>query len=387
MYKLISTFPQARGELVDFHFKSEFDNYLSAIQSASGQTLFVSATNTEDMKSAIRRLILVSDLIVFNVQSYTGPGKICFFPIPDNTRSPVLGLMSVLDPELKKERPPKPVEVAYLLSTLGSRSLQTGSPEGILGIEWSPEARGWQQSQFTRTSEPYRNRKGQKCHIASGLAHVEIPTEDRLLEETKSLLCNGQAVFAPFVRLTECSPFIDEGVLKAGLFSAVLTVQDSLIRNQTGILHPLTQLEIPYFEQVPLSLLAKILEDEGESLTAFRRHIDRAMVDIENSTEPVEAARIIERFKRDLLEDELDRVRQVLGKISRMKALTRIGAYVCTAALSIGGIMGLELPGIVVGAGGIAAVTLDKLYKNYEEKRNVRHSAMHFIWSIESKIG
>jgi len=70
-----------------------------------------------------------------------------------------------------------------------------------------------------------------------------------------------------------------------------------------------------------------------------------------------------------------------------MNALTRIGAYVGTAVLSIGGIMGLGLPEIVVGAGGIATVTLAELYKNYEEKRNVRHSPMHFVWRIESKIG
>jgi len=85
MYKLISTFPQARGELVDFYFKSEFENYLSAIQSVSGQTLFLSATNADQIKLAIRRLILISDLIVFNVHSYIGSGKICFFPIPDKT--------------------------------------------------------------------------------------------------------------------------------------------------------------------------------------------------------------------------------------------------------------------------------------------------------------
>ena len=96
MYKLISSFPKAHGELVDFHFKSEFENYLSAIQSVSGQTLFVSASNADEIMSAIRRLILVSDLIVFNVHSYIGTGKICFFPIPDTTRSPVLGMMPVL---------------------------------------------------------------------------------------------------------------------------------------------------------------------------------------------------------------------------------------------------------------------------------------------------
>ncbi|MCP4748099.1 MAG: hypothetical protein GY874_18480 [Desulfobacteraceae bacterium] len=387
MYKLIASFPRTRGELVDFHFKSEFENYLSAIQDTTGQPLLVIATNADQMRASIRRLILLSDMLLFNTQSYAGSGKISFFPIPDKTKSPVLKIMPVLDPVSKKYRSPKPVEVGSLLSLLGSRSLQTGRPEGILGIEWTPGTSGWQQSHFTRTSEPYKNEKGQKCHIASGLTHIEIPTEDTLLEETKTFLRKGQVVFAPFIRTTRDASFIDEGVLKAGLFSGVLTVQDSAIHNQTGILHPLTDLEIPYLEQVPLSLLAKVLEDEGESLVSFRKFINRALVDIENLSEPAEAQHIITRLKRDLLEDELDRVRQILDRVSRMKAMTRIGVYVGTAALSIAGLKGLSLPGIVIGAGTIATVTLSELYKNYEEKRKVRHSPMHFVWRIESKIG
>jgi hypothetical protein len=31
MFSLVSSFPPAKGELIDFHFKSEFENYLSAI--------------------------------------------------------------------------------------------------------------------------------------------------------------------------------------------------------------------------------------------------------------------------------------------------------------------------------------------------------------------
>lgn len=387
MYKLIASFPKARGELVDFHFKSEFENYLSAIQSTAGRSLFVTANDTDQMRAAIRRLVLLSDMIVFNTHSYTGSGKISFFPIPDRTRSPVLGLMPVLDPVSKKHRPPKPVEVGSLLSLLGTRSLQTGSPEGILGIEWSAGTPGWQQSNFTRTTEPYKNDKGQKCHIASGLTHIQIPREDTLLDEAKSLLSEGQVVFAPFIRTKRDSSSVDEGVLKAGLFGGVLTVQNSEILNETGILHPLTELTIPYLEKVPLPLLSKVLEDEGESLKKFRMHMNRALEDIEDSTEPDDAKRIIKRFKRDILEDELDRVRQVLGKVSRMNSMIRIGAYVGTAALSIAGILGLNLPGIVFGASGIATLTLAELYKNYEEKRGVLNSPMHFVWRIESKNG
>lgn len=358
MFQLIRSFPDAQGELVDFHIKSEFENYLSAIEQTAGRTLFVTAQDAHQIQTLIRQLVLISDTIVFNVASYSGAGKISFFPIPDKLRSPVLGLNSVLDAKSKRERPPTPAEMAYVLSVLGSRSLDSGNPEGILGIEWTPGTPGWQQSRFTRTSEPFRNKSGQKCHIASGLSHIEIPDGDDLFEEMKALFNNGDVVFAPYVRTSVEAPFIDEGVLKAGLFGGTLAIQDLKIRTQTGNLHPMTSLKIPYLEGVPLPVLSKILKDEGESLDSFRKQLGRAMEDMEIATDPRESQQIATRFKREILEDELERVRQSLERVAKMNTLARIGVYVGTTTLVVAGILGLGLPKIVVGASGVASVTL-----------------------------
>lgn len=385
MFQLIKSFPEARGELVDFHIKSEFENYLSAIEHTSGQTLYITAQNAHQLKTAIRPLVLLSDTVVFNVTSYIGTGKISFFPIRDSLRSPVLGLNSVLDANSKRARPPKPVEMAYVLSVLGSRALDSGKPEGILGIEWIPGTPGWQQSDFTRTSEQFTNKSRQKCHIVAGLSHVEIPDGDDLLDDMKALLNNGSAVFAPYVRTSAKAPFVDEAVLKAGLFGGILAIQDAEVRIQTGNLHPMTRLEIPYLEDVPLAVLSEILKDEGESLGSFRKQLWRAIEDMRIAKDPSEAQRVATRFKREILEDELERVRQSLERVAKMNAVARIGAYVGTATLVVGGILGLGVPSVMVGASGVATVTLAALYKNYLEKRQLQRSPMHLVWRLKSK--
>lgn len=385
MFELIDPFPQVRGELVDFYIKSEFENYLLAIEQTSGQTLYVTAQNAYQIKTLIRQLVLLSDTVVFNVTSYIGTGKISFFPIRDSLRSPVLGLNSVLDAKSKRERPPTPAEMAYVLSVLGSRALDLGKPEGILGIEWAPGTPGWKQSHFTRTSEPLTNKNRQKCHITSGLSHVEIPDGDDLLDDMKAFLNNGDAVFAPYVRTSTEAPFVDEAVLKAGLFGGILVIQDSEVRTQTGNLHPMARLEIPYLEGVPLPVLSKILKDESESLSSFRKQLGRAMEDMEIATDPREAQQVVTKFRREILEDELDRVQQSLERVAKMNALARIGAYVGSTTLVVGGILGLGLPNIIVGASGLATVTLAAMYKNYLEKRQLRRSPMHLVWRLESK--
>jgi len=123
----------------------------------------------------------------------------------------------------------------------------------------------WEQSTFTRTSQEYVNDKGEACHIAVGLGHVKV--NDDLLDEAKDLLLRGHAVFAPFVRTSAGPTGIDEGLLKAGLFDAAVAVQGGDIWSD-GAIHPLSEIEIPYLEDVPLPLLSKIVEDEGESLRA-----------------------------------------------------------------------------------------------------------------------
>lgn len=382
LFDLVDSFPRANTELMDFHFKSTVDDYLDALASTPGRKALVLAEDPEQASRALRRLLLVADLVIFNCASYAISPKISFFPIPDEATSPVLGMISVVDPENRRPRPPRPVEVAYVSAVLAQKALHSSAKVRLLGIHWDGTQQGWERSDFTRTSEPYRNDRGDPCHIAGGWVHVQWPAGDTLLEEARPLLTSGRALFAPFVQTTPGLTAVDEPVLKGSLLDATFATPTGRIRTASGSVHPITEIELPFLENVPLPVLGSILEDERESIAAFRRQLDRLIENLEASADPGEAARYLRQSKRSL-EDEIRRVRERYEQICRMNALTRIGAYVGTGALSVAALLGLDPPSAVCGASGIATATAAELYRNYEEKRALRSSPMYFAWKLQ----
>ncbi|MEO8381689.1 MAG: hypothetical protein ABI779_18655 [Acidobacteriota bacterium] len=382
LFGLLDSFPPARVELFDFHFKSCVEDYVAAIQRTPGRKVLIKADRHLDVASSLRKLLLMTDVMVISSADATARSGLSFFPVSDKIRSPVLGLQAVMD-EGRKYRPPSPAEVAYLTFLLVELAKERNTPASILGVPWNAQETGWRRTMFTRTSEPFENAKGEACHIAAGIIHGgEIPLYDWLEQEAKPLLLSGRAVFAPFVFAAPETADVDEGALKAALLHSDLVVSAQAITTSTGRIHPLTHLAVPYLEDVPLPLLTEIIADEGESLCSFRRHVDRALEDIGRSADPAEVERQIIRIRRDLFEDELDRVRQTCERLSRMRALARIGAYVGTAAMSLAAVAGLSPPSIICGAAGLATATVAELYRNFEEVRNLRRSPMHFVWQL-----
>jgi hypothetical protein len=382
LFGLLNSFPPARAELFDFHFKSCVEDYVAAIQTTPGRKVLITADHHQHLASSIRRLLLMTDVMVISSADATARSGLSFFPISDNVASPVLGLQTVMD-EGCKDRPISPAEVAYTTGLLAELAKERNTPASILGVPWDAQETGWRRTMFTRTSEPFKNAKGEACHIAAGIIHGgEVGLYDWLEQEARALLLSGRAVFAPFVFAAPSATDVDEDALKAALLQSTLVVGTQAITTPTGTVHPLTHLAIPYLEDVPLPLLAEILADEGESLRAFRRHVDRAVEDIGRSADPAEIERQVLRIRRDLFEDELDRVKQTCERLTRMRALARIGAYVGTTALSLAAVVGLSPPSIICGATGLATATIAELYRNFEEVRNVRRSPMHFVWQL-----
>jgi hypothetical protein len=382
LFGLLDSFPPARAELFDFHFKSCVEDYVAAIQTTPGRRVLITADHHLHVGSSLRKLLLMTDVMVISSADATARSGFSFFPISDKVRSPVLGLQAISD-DGRTYRPPSPAEVSYATFLIAELAKERNTPASILGVPWDAQETGWRRTMFTRTSEPFKNAKGEACHIAAGIIHGgEVGLYDWLEQEAKKLLLSGRAVFAPFVFAAPGATDVDEGALKAALLQSTLVVGSQAITTPTGTVHPLTHLAIPYLEDVPLPLLAEILADEDESLRAFRRHVDRALEDIARSADPAEIERQVLRIRRDLFEDELDRVKQTCERLTRMRALARIGAYVGTAALSLAAVVGLSPPSIICGATGLATATIAELYRNFEEVRNVRRSPMHFVWQL-----
>lgn len=91
LFSLVQSFPRATWELVDYHFKSTCEEYVSALHRSSGRNVAVFARDLTDLDRLCRRLLLVADSVVFNVATYSEAPAVSIFPIPDSAASPVLG--------------------------------------------------------------------------------------------------------------------------------------------------------------------------------------------------------------------------------------------------------------------------------------------------------
>jgi hypothetical protein len=381
LFDLVESFPRATWELVDYHFKSAYDDYLTGLQHCPGRRLAVFAGDLADLDRLCRRLLIVADTVIFNVASYSDKPSVSMFPISDSAASPVLGVGSVVDSESHRSRFPKPVEVAYMLEASAALAESRG-PDTILGYEWGRESGVWQRSKFTRTSEPYRNDRGEACHIAVGLGcRYEEGIYRWLSEEARELMVRGALVFAPFVRVTP-GVAADEGLLKSRALGAAFTTADQDIGVERGDLHPVATLAVPYIDNVPLSLLGEVLADEGDSLRAFGRAMDRVIEDMEAASDPPSAASELRHFKRDLLEDELARLADTCRRITRMRTLSAVSAGVATGAISLAAAFGMGVPEVIMGAAGGLTTTLAELWQTVEEKRQVRKSPVYWLWRI-----
>lgn len=382
LFDLVESFPRATWEIMDFHFKSAYDDYITLLQSSPGRNVAAFAGDVASLDQLCRRLLLVADTVVFNIGTYAEQPTVAMLPIPDSVQSSVLGVAPVVHPESRKPRFPKPAEVAYMLTMTAALAKSRG-PDTVLGYEWGRDSGVWQRSSFTRTSEPYRNDRGEACHIAVGLGcRYEEETYRWLSDQARSLMIQGALVFAPFVRVTRGASRADEGLLKSKALGAGFATTDSDIGIQRGDLHPVTTLSVPYMDNVPLSVLGEVLADEGESLRAFRRAMDRVVEDMEAATDPTSAAAELRHLKRDLLEDELDKLKDACGRITRMRALSAVGAGVATGAISLAAAFGMAVPEVIMGAAGGLSTALAELWQTGEEKRQIRKSPVYWLWKV-----
>lgn len=83
-----------------------------------------------------------------------------------------------------------------MLATTAALSESAHGLDRVLGYEWGRPSSVWQRSNFTRTSEPYQNDRGERCHMAVGLGcRYDEGTYRWLCEEARELMVGGSLVF------------------------------------------------------------------------------------------------------------------------------------------------------------------------------------------------
>jgi hypothetical protein len=361
--ELIASFPKARSELIDFHYKDRLDSYLEAIDGFNGRKLFLAADSSHEAASLIRRSLLLSDLIVFSVDSFIGHPALALVPISDELASPILGASAMLDPATGDYTF---APAAVFMTGIGLSMISAAESSEkiqVLGTSWSASGtNGWERTMFARLADEMKDVRGTPCHVAGGLIHIQLPKDETLLDAAAPLMKMGRVVYAPFIIGNVASQPPEQLLVKAGMIGSTLATPTPPTHSLANIEQVLLRLEIPYLENLPLSTIAKVIADEAESIQSFRRQFDRLLEDLTQAKDDLESSKRITKFRRDLLEDELDKVRSALSRVASMNSVIRSGAYIGVTSLTVAATQGLSLPSLITGLSGTAAASLVAWY-------------------------
>src|SRR5260370_24611252 len=84
----IDKFPKASTEAIAFFYKSEDDNYVSALNSGQSESIAIVTPSESELDLHLRKLLLLTDLVAFNAGSYSTDPPAMLLPIPHYSTSP-----------------------------------------------------------------------------------------------------------------------------------------------------------------------------------------------------------------------------------------------------------------------------------------------------------
>jgi hypothetical protein len=383
LFRFIDKFPRAAAEAIDFFYKSEYEKFLSALQVREPESIAIVASSESQLESQLRRFLLLSDVVVFNVATYSTEPQPMLLPVPDDLVNPILGVNSIIDSESMKPRFPKPVELYQAMMTMHAVGKAGESASDFLGFEWGRTGHEWRRTMYSRTSESYKNDAKEACHIAVG-AGLLYPksTCEWLLKQARPLLEAGALSFAPFLRVPPDAWGNAESIHKAHFTHAnvgTTTVQ----LGDTIRLQALVELEIPFLDGIPLPLLANILQDERESLLSFRAALSRLIRAAQKAASEPEMLKEVRAIRRDQIDPEIAKLETLSKRVSQMRALRAAGCLLGSAAICLLSALGVPPATLLLPAAGSVAANLYELARRIEEQQKQRDNPMYFLWHLK----
>lgn len=141
-------------------------------------------------------------------------------------------------------------------------------------------------------------------------------------------------------------------------------------------------IEFPFLENISLTDILKIREDENDAFIHFTAGLTRAVEEIRKN-EPL-TKHEIRRIQHEYIEDGIALLNLRLKKISKFRTLRMAGCLLTTGTLIISAITGAQLPTIAttaLGSGGMAL--LFREYAEYlKDKSQLKEDERYFIWKI-----
>jgi len=142
------------------------------------------------------------------------------------------------------------------------------------------------------------------------------------------------------------------------------------------------ELELPILEAVPLETLLKLRTDERDAFVRFRYKLRQAAREQLKAATSSSPAALAQQISQDLVEPEVERIRQRLASAQRMLAKrTAVGVTLGGLVTVCGLLAGVAPPlATAAGVGAMTTVAGGAAAKDLDERREIGLSDMYFVW-------
>lgn len=384
--KIVLKNPDFKYSLFDFYLKSQYEQYVSAIQSKNGRKFCISCPNIEYLKNQINKIILLSDTVVFTTTDFDKKPTLDVFPFPRGFNTDLIRIMTASEEGTEKSFIPNVEDMLNIIGLTISDEKLEFLHNSILGYDVDNPKNSYQRNQFYLSASIHKDKNGNEQPMLVGLTEKYSDSLYQFIfKDADTLFTDGNIVFSPFLRTSGNINNTMYNVLKAGALNTNFFVFDSRFSENPCKIDILENIAIPYIENVSIQTLSKIIKDEGESLASFRNKFQRVIEDIQDQEDSEKIKREMKHLKRDLFEDELEEVEKLCKKVIKMKTLSSVGAVVTTGIISVSAYFGLDIASIIMAAGTTGYATANELYNHYLVTQELKKNPMYFIWKIKSK--
>ncbi|MCH7827040.1 MAG: hypothetical protein IIC75_03545 [Bacteroidetes bacterium] len=148
--KLVSLFPNYKWQITDFYFKNYYDDFLTAFLSSQGRKFTLFCNNVAELRSQLKKLLLISDKIMFNINNYSAKPFLTAFPIDGETNN--LMIFQLEDTKDKTTFIPSAHDLMTVFDIAALDEKLYKNKEIFLGYDFDKPDQSWQRSNFALSS-------------------------------------------------------------------------------------------------------------------------------------------------------------------------------------------------------------------------------------------
>lgn len=353
LFDFIDQDPDELSGLVHFWYMANSNALSAALTKQDGFKLIINVSSFQSFERISKKLFLVADTLVLRDLRKRTENEMLggIFPMPIDKYKP--GYLDDVIDKLKDLRP-SPLTIAdYPSSSLGTSSSKTLN-------------------------------NGLKVWYIFQISHC-IPKEfiDWITTSGREYLKAGSIVYAPFIPPIEFElEFLKNNISLPSYFNATPCFHQNYDWLDEISLNSLLSLKFPYIDNIDISTISKVKEDNYDEFTNFSNSLLKSISKVKSLIGTTDFVKEISYIQKNEIDDNISKIEQKVKRISNMSSLRKLGIVTGLVGLNSAMYLGASTPTLVSGLAASAIAMIMEKVAELKEKGELKDNNSYFLWKL-----